>query len=199
MGTAVWAKFPVLAVNVVQADRSELLLQEALQQNQKLREKARESENHGMCVVCREKKANVLTFGCRHVCMCSACCSNLQDTRKSGDELARCPICRECVQGTTCIFWWPGAKGPLRLLQSCRLKSCSGFPQLHQLAAQFQRASSHWPFMLRTRWENNQHGHPVPKLLPCKKVKASCGMGIVELSDAEGKWALATNHVSNSV
>ena len=79
-------------------------LLESLDDNERLREQAKQAEQSGLCAVCREEKANALTMLCRHVVMCMGCWNRIQDQRNTTDPMAKCPACRQPIQAALTCF-----------------------------------------------------------------------------------------------
>lgn len=44
------------------------------------------------CVICKDRKKNVLIIPCNHVCLCLSCYDELRQNQNT------CPICREIIQ-----------------------------------------------------------------------------------------------------
>ena len=54
-------------------------------------ENINEGFNEGLCLICCTEKATVVTFPCRHCCMCREC------SERSSEITSRCPVCRSLV------------------------------------------------------------------------------------------------------
>lgn len=50
------------------------------------------------CSICQDRKADILIFNCRHVCICASCAT-------CGSRTYKCPICREPIVKVTQIYF----------------------------------------------------------------------------------------------
>jgi DNA segregation ATPase FtsK/SpoIIIE-like protein len=57
-----------------------------------------EAEQRSLCCVCQDAKKTVLLLPCRHLCLCSGCCTRL---RSSG---GLCPICRVLITDSLDVY-----------------------------------------------------------------------------------------------
>ncbi|XP_001356866.3 uncharacterized protein [Drosophila pseudoobscura] len=55
----------------------------------------------GSCVVCRERRTNIVILPCRHLCLCAECSVQVQAHRDTRDH---CPLCREFIDGYLQVF-----------------------------------------------------------------------------------------------
>lgn len=51
-----------------------------------------------LCIVCQDRNKCVIIFPCRHLCLCTECCSIIQREHRS------CPVCRENVRKTMKVY-----------------------------------------------------------------------------------------------
>ncbi|XP_017154136.1 mitochondrial ubiquitin ligase activator of NFKB 1 [Drosophila miranda] len=56
--------------------------------------KANDEARPSSCVVCMERRTNIVILPCRHLCLCAECSVQLQ---RYMDMRDRCPICRESI------------------------------------------------------------------------------------------------------
>ncbi|GLH10460.1 Uncharacterized protein GBIM_15423 [Gryllus bimaculatus] len=51
-----------------------------------------------LCIVCQDKEKSVIILPCRHVCLCTVCCTIIQE------EYGACPVCRQRVERTMTVY-----------------------------------------------------------------------------------------------
>jgi hypothetical protein len=57
-----------------------------------------EEQESKLCIVCQDRRKCVIILPCRHLCLCTECCTVIQR------ELGTCPICRRDVRRTMKIY-----------------------------------------------------------------------------------------------
>ncbi|EDW29245.1 GL18515 [Drosophila persimilis] len=55
----------------------------------------------GSCVVCMERRTNIVILPCRHLCLCAECSVQVQAYMDMRDH---CPICREFIDGYLHVY-----------------------------------------------------------------------------------------------
>ena len=76
------------------------MLQEGVERcNTELTRRHTAAKEGELCVICCDKKKNVVLLPCKHLCICESCEEGLKQQPKPS-----CPMCRCLIKDTMCVY-----------------------------------------------------------------------------------------------